>query len=144
VGSTFVFGGISVGSPYHELVWLFAVIAALINLGEEIAADAMDMEGDRKMHSNSIAIRYGLKPAINISSLIFITVVLLSFLPIILRWLSFLYLVPIIIMDAIIVYSVGLLRAGVNNQGRQYIRMLYLGALLGMLIILVMNIIGFS
>jgi geranylgeranylglycerol-phosphate geranylgeranyltransferase len=142
VGSTFIFGGISVAVPYHELVWLFAVIAALINLGEEIAADAMDMEGDKKTDSKSIAIRFGVRTAINVSSVIFIAVVILSFLPFVLSWLSVLYLVPILIMDTVIVFSVCGLRRRGSVKGRKYIRTIYLGALFGMLILLIMNSLG--
>lgn len=46
VGMTFIYGGASVGDPYNKIVLLFALIAALIDLGEEIAADAMDIKGD--------------------------------------------------------------------------------------------------
>ncbi len=45
VGMTFVFGGASVGLPLNKTVLFFGLIAALTDLGEEIAADAMDMEG---------------------------------------------------------------------------------------------------
>ena len=49
VGMTFVFGGIAVDKPFEIIVWFFATITMLIDLGEEIAADAMDIEGDRQI-----------------------------------------------------------------------------------------------
>ena len=49
VGMTFVFGGIAVGKPFEIIVWFFAIITMLIDLGEEIAANAMDIEGDRQI-----------------------------------------------------------------------------------------------
>jgi len=48
VGMTFVFGGISVEQPGSINVWWFGAIALLMDLGEEIAADAMDIEGEVK------------------------------------------------------------------------------------------------
>jgi geranylgeranylglycerol-phosphate geranylgeranyltransferase len=48
VGGTFIMGGIAAGQPLHKVVWFFALIAFLIDLAEEIAGDAMDMEGDRQ------------------------------------------------------------------------------------------------
>ncbi len=66
VGMTFIYGGVSVGEPFEVLVWLFAVVAAFLNLGEEIAADVMDMQGDKKMDSKSIPIRYGAEKAVNL------------------------------------------------------------------------------
>lgn len=71
VGMTFIFGGVSVGLPFNKMVWFFGVIAALIDLGEEIAADSMDMRGDLLIDSNSLAIKYGKQTALQISSSIF-------------------------------------------------------------------------
>ena len=59
VGMTFVFGGLSVGLPFNKVVLFFAVIAVLVDLGEEIAADSMDIKGDLIIDSNSIAIKHG-------------------------------------------------------------------------------------
>jgi len=58
VGMTFIYGSISVRLPSNEVVLFFGIIAALIDLGEEIAADAMDAEGDRLIKSNSLPIKY--------------------------------------------------------------------------------------
>lgn len=68
VGMTFIYGGVSVGLPFNKIVWFFGVIAALIDLGEEIAADAMDMKGDLLIDSNSIAIKFGKQAALKTSS----------------------------------------------------------------------------
>ena len=71
VGMTFVYGGASVGLPFHKMVLFFGLIAALIDLGEEIAADAMDIAGDRLINSNSLAIKFGKSTALKISGSIF-------------------------------------------------------------------------
>lgn len=55
--------GIRLFSP--SAVWPF------VDLGEEIAADAMDMEGDKKRNSKSIAILMGRRTALSISSVMF-------------------------------------------------------------------------
>jgi len=135
VGMTFIYGGVSVGSPFNNIVWLFGAIAALIDLGEEIAADAMDMQGDLLINSRSLAIKYGKAFALRISSYIFLFVVLLTSVPFILKWLPAIYLIPIAIMDLAIVYpSLRLLGSGNDaNAGRKYIRWVYLGATLGLL-----------
>lgn len=135
VGMTFIYGGVSVGSPFNNIVWLFGAIAALIDLGEEIAADAMDMQGDLLINSRSLAIKYGKAFALRISSYIFLFVVLLTSVPFILKWLPAIYLIPIAIMDLAIVYpSLRLLGSGNDaNAGRKYIRWVYLGAILGLL-----------
>lgn len=51
VGMTFVFGGIVVDRGANFGVWWFGAIAVLLDLGEEIAADAMDAEGDSLIHT---------------------------------------------------------------------------------------------
>jgi len=142
VGMTFIFGGVSVGVPFDVLVWLFAVMAALINLGEEIAADVMDMHGDKKMDSKSIPIRYGAEKAVNICTIIFGMAILVSIVPFMFGLLPLPYLVPILLMDAIIIYSVLRYRKSKGQEGRWYIRMLYLGALFGMIVLLAMRLIA--
>ncbi len=141
VGMTFIFGGVSVGLPFNKMVWFFGVIAALIDLGEEIAADSMDMRGDLLIDSNSLAIKYGKQTALQISSSIFFFVVLLTMIPFILAWFPMVYLIPILIMDIAIAYPSMRLVKSTNQEGRKYIRRIYLGATLGLLIFLFMRFI---
>ncbi|HSK88507.1 MAG TPA: UbiA family prenyltransferase, partial [Anaerolineales bacterium] len=81
VGITFILGGIAVGQPLNRIVWFFGLIAFFIDLAEEIAGDAMDMAGDRKRASRSIALRVGRNTALRIAGSLFILVVLLSYVP---------------------------------------------------------------
>lgn len=142
VGMTFIYGGISVGLPFNKTAWLFGLIAALLDLGEEIAADSMDVQGDMLIDSNSLAITYGKQAALRISGYIFFLVILLTLLPFILNWFPAVYLVPMIIMDSAILYGlVGLLKSS-NEEGRRYIRWIYLGATLGLLIFIAMRLLG--
>ena len=77
----------------------------LIDLGEEIAADAMDIQGDQLTGSRSVAIKVGLERALRISATIFLLVVLISSVPFLSGWLEWIYLLPISIMDGVILYS---------------------------------------
>ncbi len=142
VGMTFIYGGATVGLPFNKTVLFFGLIAALIDLGEEIAADAMDMQGDLLINSNSIAIRYGKQVALNLSGYIFVTVLLLTSIPFILNWFSIIYLIPIGIMDISIAYSSLRLLNSKSEEGRKYIRWIYLGATIGLIIFLFMRVIG--
>jgi len=136
---TFIYGGVSVGMPFSRIVWFFAVISALIDLGEEIAADAMDVAGDRLIQSKSLAIRHGSRTALRVSSAIFMLVVLLTAVPFLLQWVTVAYALPIALMDAAIAYSAVRLLKSENNEGRVYIRRLYLGATAGLLLFLLMR-----
>ena len=134
VAFTFIFGGIAVGEPWNKIVWTFGLIAFFIDLGEEIAGDAMDMEGDKKRGSRSIAIRYGRKSALLISAKCFGLVVLISLIPIVLKWLGGSYMLMMFIMDAIIIlFTARLLKSKISEDGRRAMRNIYLGALVGML-----------
>jgi geranylgeranylglycerol-phosphate geranylgeranyltransferase len=136
---TFVYGGVSVGLPFNKIAWFFGIISALIDLGEEIAADSMDMEGDKLINSNSLAIKYGRNKALKISGTIFIIVILLTAIPFILKWFTLIYLIPIVIMDIAIAVPTFKLLKSKNDEGRKHIRSIYLGATLGLVVFILMR-----
>lgn len=142
VGMTFIFGGLSVGMPFNKVVLFFGVIAALVDLGEEIAADSMDVKGDKLIDSKSIAIKHGKEKALRVSAFIFVLVILLSIIPFLLGWFNIVYLIPIAVMDMFIAYSTYKLVNSKNEEGRKYIRLLYLGATFGLVVFLIMRLIG--
>jgi geranylgeranylglycerol-phosphate geranylgeranyltransferase len=142
VGMTFVYGGASVELPFNKIVLFFGLIAALIDLGEEIAADAMDIKGDKLINSKSLAIKFGESVAIKISVTIFFFVILLSFIPFILKWFPIIYLIPISIMDISILYLALRLLKSKNEEGRKFIRWIYLGAISGILVFIIMRFTG--
>ena len=134
VAVTFILGGMAVGQPWNKIVWFFGLQAFLIDLGEEIAGDAMDMEGDQKRGSKSIAIRKGKNFALRISSFIFALVVLNSFIPYVLGWLGIGYLVLVCVMDlAVLYFTTRLLKSQTPEAGRFFMRRIYLVTLFGML-----------
>jgi len=105
VGMTFVFGGISVGQLGNVNVWWFGAVSFMMDLGEEIAADAMDIEGDRIIGSRSLAIVYGRQRALRTSAMVFGALILVSLAPFALAGITSIYLIPIMIMDIVILYS---------------------------------------
>ena len=142
VGMTFIYGSASVGMPFNKIALYFGVIAALVDLGEEIAADSMDVKGDKLIGSNSLAIKYGKSTALKISGSIFYFVILLSIIPFIINWFSIIYLIPIGIMDISIAYSTLKLLNSKNDEGRKFIRWIYLGATFGLIVFLFMRLVG--
>ena len=142
VGMTFIYGGATVGLAFNKIVLFFFIIAALIDVGEEIAADSMDIKGDMIINSNSLAIKYGASVALKISVSIFFLVILLSFIPFIINWFSIYYLIAIGIMDVSIFYSSLNLLKSKNSNGRKYIRLLYLGATAGLIVFIIMRLWG--
>ena len=141
VGMTFIFGGIAVGNLNNTVVWWFGVIAMLIDLGEEIAADAMDIEGDRLAGSRSLAITLGEEKALRISGVVFGSVVLISGIPFVAGWLEWIYLLPISIMDAVILYSTARIFSKKSGDRRKYIRWIYLSGLLAILLFILIRMV---
>jgi geranylgeranylglycerol-phosphate geranylgeranyltransferase len=140
VGMTFVFGGISVGQPWSVYAWWFGAIAFLMDLGEEIAADAMDVEGDKLIGSSSLAIVHGREFALRVSALVFGTLVLVSVAPFVLGSVALIYLLPIAVMDVVTLYSaVRLLDVRLPNP-RAHIRAIYLSGLAAVVIFLVLRL----
>lgn len=142
VGMTFIFGGLSVGQPFNKIVLFFGVIAAFVDLAEEIAADSMDVKGDLLIDSKSIAISYGKATALNTSVAILFFVILLTVIPFLLKWFSAIYIFPIAIMDTAIGYSSLKLLKSRGEEGRKYIRWIYLGATFGLIVYLIMRLAG--
>lgn len=133
VAMTFVLGGISVGQTANPMIWIFGLIAFIFDLAEEIAGDAMDMQGDQQRGSRSIAIVHGKKTALRISALLFGAVILLSFAPVLWGETRLGYLLPISIMDGLILFfSVRLFKSHTPQAGRGAMRGLYLSATAGL------------
>lgn len=142
VSITFILGGIAVGKPWNEAVWTFSIIVFLFDLGEEIASDVMDIEGDRKRNVKSLAVLIGKKKALGISASLFMLVIILSFRPVLLNLLGISYLLIITITDfMILIFEIRLLRCETVKEGRIYIRAVYLSAILGLLSIIISKII---
>jgi len=134
VGMTFIFGGIAAGSPFEKIVWLFAIMTALINLGEEIAADAMDVDGDGRAGSRSLAVKLGQGIALKVSAGIFMLAFLVGGSSFLFGWLDWIYLIPIILFGMIVFYATRKLLNPKTPDRRMYIRWIYLSGL-GMLFV---------
>jgi len=135
VAACFILGGMAVGEPTSRMLWYLAMGAFLIDLAEEIAGDAMDMEGDKLLGSRSLALRFGRKTALGISAGIFALIFILSPLPLIRGWMGIQYLLAILVADtALVLFTVKLLRSRNSKEGIFAMRGIYLGFLAGMLV----------
>jgi geranylgeranylglycerol-phosphate geranylgeranyltransferase len=143
VGVTFILGAVTMQAPWNPIVWTFALMAFFIDLGEEIAGDAMDMEGDKKRNSRSIALIKGKRFALTITIILWSLVVFLSLLPILMGWLGSGYLVTILIMDVVlVVFSTRLWRSETPEAGRKAMRGAYIGSTIGIIAFLIGRFFG--
>jgi geranylgeranylglycerol-phosphate geranylgeranyltransferase len=133
VGMTFIFGGIVAGNAFEVVVWYLALTTFLVDLGEEIAADSLDVEGDRKSGSRSLAVVHGPEKSMKIAVAIFAITVAGSAVPFVFGWLAWVYLPVMVFWDAVVIYSAkNLLNAKSANRLRD-IRRIYLSGL-GMIV----------
>lgn len=136
VASTFILGAIISGTIWNKYIWLISLIAFFIDLGEEIAGDAMDVEGDKLRKTNSVAIKYGRDFALKLSSFSFLTVILISLIPVFLNQMSFIYIILLIIVDFLILYfTYKLLKSKTRTEGLLFMRAIYSIAYLGLAVI---------
>lgn len=142
VGSTFLIGGLSTGNPINKMIVFFSVIAALIDLAEEIAADSTDVKGDLLIGSRSVAIVWGEKNALKISIFIFMLVIALTAIPFLFKWFNTLYLIPVLIIDLSIALSSFKLISANQKIRKIHIRRIYIGAAIGLLVFLIMRYFG--
>jgi geranylgeranylglycerol-phosphate geranylgeranyltransferase len=129
VAMTFLIGAFSVGQIHNPAVWVFSLIAFFFDLAEEIAGDVMDMEGDLKRGSRSLAIHYGRKTALRISAALFSAMILVTLTPILFSHPPIAYTLPIVVLDIIVIFfTQRLLRSSSAIQGRRFMRVMYLAA----------------
>jgi geranylgeranylglycerol-phosphate geranylgeranyltransferase len=127
VAISFIFGGVTVGGLTNGVVWTFGALAFIFGLGEEIASDAMDMEGDEERSARTIARVHGKRYAVRVSSFLFALFVVVSVLPFVMGWLSRIYLAVFVPMDLVLLYlTIKLLRSQTVQEGRARLRRLYL------------------
>lgn len=126
VGMTVITGGAATGA-ISGVVLTFAALAFLFDLGEEIAADAMDARGDELRSVQSLAQNHGRAFALRVSGILFLLFIALTFVPLLLGWFGYLYLFLVVAADAGIAYcSLRLVRSTSGSEGGEMIRRLYL------------------
>jgi len=118
VALPFFYGGLAVNS-ISPLLFIFSVVAFLANFGREVAKGIADVKGDSLRQVRTLAVVRGTKAAATASGGLFVTAVLLSFLPPFLENVSLLYFPPVITADIGFLYSAYRL---VGNQTPENVR----------------------
>jgi len=138
VAFTFVLGGMSVGQPWNVLVWVFAMMAFFIDLGEEITGDALDMDGDLKRDARSVARAKGKQFALRLAVALWGLVILLGWIPVLTGLMGIGYQITMLAVDALILYfSIRLMRTDDVSTQRWCMKGVYMGMTLIVLAFLI-------
>ncbi|NMB59790.1 MAG: UbiA family prenyltransferase [Chloroflexi bacterium] len=138
VAFTFILGAMTVGQPWNTLVWVFALMAFFIDLGEEITGDALDLEGDQQRGARSIARSMGKPFALRAAVVMWGLVILLGWIPVISGLMGAIYGLTILAVDTVIIYfSLRLLRTDDVSTQRKCMKGIYIGATLVVLAFLI-------
>jgi geranylgeranylglycerol-phosphate geranylgeranyltransferase len=105
VAIPYIYGGFATNNPLHILLYIFAIMSFLSNLGREIIKGISDVEGDRSKGVRTVAIEYGLRRAAIVASIFIVFSVMLSVLPVTMGLVGVIYIPIVLITDALFIYS---------------------------------------
>ncbi|MDH5783738.1 MAG: UbiA family prenyltransferase, partial [Candidatus Bathyarchaeota archaeon] len=88
IAMPFVYGSYTVVNAIELNVLIFASMAFLSNTGREITKGIVDVQGDRTKNIQTLAVRYGEKTAAVVAALFYLSAVLLSPIPWVLKFVS--------------------------------------------------------
>jgi len=116
VAIPFLYGSLLAVGRITGLVAAFASIAFLANLGREVNKGIVDVPGDASRGIRTVAVRWGPRAAAHLSAALYLSAVVLSWLPPLLGLVSWAYIPPIIATDAGFVWSSISI---IKDQGRE-------------------------
>jgi len=139
VAIPFIYGSCTVANTIELNVLVFASMAFLSNTGREITKGIVDIQGDRTKNIQTLAVRYGEKTAAVVAALFFLSAVLLSPIPWLLKFVSLWFIPLVAITDFGLVASSFML---LNNYSRENARRVKKMVLLWFIVGLLAFIIG--
>jgi geranylgeranylglycerol-phosphate geranylgeranyltransferase len=101
----FIYGGIA--TEDFRLSLIPAAFALLFHLGREILKDIEDMKGDASAGAATLPVKLGVKFSVNICTLVFVSLIILTTLPYFFHLFSFLYLIVAVLgVDLVLIYVI--------------------------------------
>jgi len=134
VAIPFLYGSIIVRDSLDQTALLFAAMAFLSITGREVAKGIVDVEGDKTRGVRTVAISRGEKAAALLASFLFLSAVLLSFLPVFLNLVRIGYVPFVAVTDlGFLASSVLLLRDPSRGNARRIKNLALVSMMFGMI-----------
>ncbi|HUI85710.1 MAG TPA: geranylgeranylglycerol-phosphate geranylgeranyltransferase [Nitrososphaerales archaeon] len=132
----FIYGGvIGNGSIFSSLLLMMAFTSFFAGVGREIVKAMADVEGDQKRGIRSVAMVRGMGAAAASGAALFLAAVLTSWLPLALGLANEIYLVGVVVPDAIFLYlAASIVRNRDPSNAHRVKRIALMGMLTGLLV----------
>ena len=116
-GFTFIYGAMSVGNWHGGI--MPAVLALFFHFGRELVKDMQDIEGDMAKNAVTFSGKYGVGKAIVLTRLVFLTLIVITFIPYFLKIYNENYLFVVILgVDTLLIYVIYTL-----NENNSFVQM---------------------
>lgn len=122
VAVPFIYGSVAVLNTVALNVLIFASMAFLSNTGREITKGIVDVEGDKVMHIQTVAARYGGRAAVDVATLFYLSAVALSPIPWLLNLVNFWFIPFVAITDFGIITSAFLLLRDYRRENAKKVK----------------------
>jgi geranylgeranylglycerol-phosphate geranylgeranyltransferase len=101
-GLALLYGGVAVDRV--DATWAPAGFAFLFHLGREIVKDVEDLQGDAAVGAGSVALVWGVRPALKMTTAVYLTLIALTPIPFWWEGYNWRYLLVLCPVDAIFLY----------------------------------------
>jgi len=122
VSIPFIYGSYAIAGTIDPNVLFFAVMVFLSITGREITKGIVDVQGDKQQNVKTLAVRYGEKKAAVAAALFYLSAVLLSPTPWLLKLVSFWFIPLVAITDFGLVASSFVLIKDVSRENARKIK----------------------
>lgn len=130
----FIFGSVAVRGSVGLNVLVFVFIVLLSNTGREITKGIVDVQGDKSMNVRTVAVRYGEKVAAVAAVLFYLSAVVLSLAPWLMRLVSVWFIPLVVVTDfGLVACSFMLLKDYSRESARRAKNMVLLFFIFGLL-----------
>ncbi len=102
-GMAFIYGGLAVGRTREAAI--VGIFSFLFHLSREIIKDIEDMKGDRSEGLITLPLKYGIKNALVLTSIVMVVLIGLTLVPYFMKFFSLVYLIIVIAgVDFFLIY----------------------------------------
>jgi len=134
VAVPFIYGSLIAKNGLDFKVLLFSLMAFLSNTGREVTKGIVDVSGDKAQNMRTIAVVYGEKSAARLASVFFLSAVLLSFAPPLMKMVSILFIPLVAVSDVGFIFSsVKLIQKPTRQNARKIKSLILIWMIFGMI-----------